>query len=54
MDDVEYKSLYILNEIPQILYDLIARIAQNLNIVKNLTMSQKLQNGYNGNIFPDN
>ena len=54
MDDIVYNSLCMLYRIPQFLYDVIVRIAQNPYFVKNLTMSQKLQNGYNGNIFPDN
>lgn len=54
MNDVKDKCLCMLTEIEQILHDVIVRIAQNPDIVKNLTISQKLQNGYNVNIFPDN
>ena len=54
MDDIVYNSLCMLYEIAQILHDVIVRIAQNLDIVKNLTISQKLQNGYNVYIIPDN
>lgn len=54
MNDIVYNSLCMLYEIPQILHDVIVRIAQNLDIVKILTISQKLQNSYNVNIFPDN
>ena len=54
MDDIKYKCLCMLTEIPQILYDVIAHNAQILDFVKNLTISQKLQNGYNVDIVPDN
>lgn len=54
MDDIVYNSLCMFDEIPQILHGVIVRIAQNPDIVKILTISQKLQNGNNGNIFPDN
>lgn len=54
MDDVVYKCLCMLTEIPQILCRVMRILHKNLDFVKNLTISQKLQNGYNGNIFPDN
>ena len=54
MNDVEDKCLCIFAEIARFLHDVIAHNAQNPDIVKNLTISQKLQNGYNINIFPDN
>ena len=54
MDDVEDDSLCMLYEIAQILHDVIMHNAQILDFVKNLTISQKLQNSYNVYIFPDN
>ena len=54
MNDIVYNSLYMLYEIPQILYDVMYILHKNPDIVKNLTISQKLQNGYNVNIFPNN
>lgn len=47
MDNIVYISLYILTEIPQCVHDVITHIAQNLDPVKFLTISQKLQNSYN-------
>lgn len=48
MNDVVYKCLCMFTRIPQILHDVIARIAQNPHIVKIFTIFEKLQNGYNG------
>lgn len=47
ISDVEYNSLYMLYRIPQFLYDVIVRIAQNPDIVKILTIFEKCQNYYN-------
>ena len=54
MNDIEDKCLCIFDEIAQILHDVIMHNAQILDFVKNLTISQKLQNSYNIYIFPDN
>ena len=54
MNDIKYKCLCMLTEIAQILHDVMRVLHKNLDIVKNLTISQKLQNGYNVDIVPDN
>lgn len=47
MNDVEYECLCMFTEIAQISHDVIVRIAQNLDIVKILTIFEKCQNCYN-------
>ena len=54
MNDIVYNSLCMLYEIAQILHDVMRVLHKNPDIVKNLTISQKLQNGYNVYIIPDN